>query len=46
LSNLNDQYKLYRCHTILNCVQVCPKKLSPAKAISNIKTLLLLNNNS
>ncbi len=43
LSQLNDQYKLYRCHTILNCVQVCPKKLSPAKAISNIKTLLLLN---
>ena len=44
LSYLNDQYKLYRCHTILNCVQVCPKKLSPAKAISNIKMLLLLNN--
>lgn len=44
LSFLNDQYKLYRCHTILNCVQVCPKKLSPAKAISNIKTLLLLSN--
>jgi succinate dehydrogenase/fumarate reductase iron-sulfur protein len=46
LSNLNDQYKLYRCHTILNCVQVCPKKLSPARAISNIKTLLLLDNNN
>lgn len=44
LSFLNDQYKLYRCHTILNCVQVCPKKLSPAKAISNIKMLLLLHN--
>jgi succinate dehydrogenase/fumarate reductase iron-sulfur protein len=44
LDNLNDNYKLYRCHTILNCVQVCPKKLSPAKAISNIKTLLLINN--
>lgn len=41
LFELNDQYKLYRCHTILNCVQVCPKKLSPAKAISNIKSLLL-----
>jgi succinate dehydrogenase / fumarate reductase iron-sulfur subunit len=43
LSNLNDQYKLYRCHTILNCVHVCPKKLSPAQAISNIKSLILLN---
>jgi succinate dehydrogenase / fumarate reductase iron-sulfur subunit len=42
LTNLNDQYKLYRCHTILNCVQVCPKNLSPAKAISNIKSLILL----
>jgi len=41
LNYLNDSYRLYRCHTILNCVQVCPKKLSPAKAISNIKTLLL-----
>lgn len=40
---LNDQYKLYRCHTILNCVHVCPKKLSPARAISNIKSLILLN---
>jgi succinate dehydrogenase / fumarate reductase iron-sulfur subunit len=42
LTYLNDQYKLYRCHTILNCVQVCPKNLSPAKAISNIKSLILL----
>lgn len=43
LENLNDDYKLYRCHTILNCVQTCPKKLSPAKAISNIKTLIKLS---
>nr|YP_009118118.1 succinate dehydrogenase subunit 2 [Stachyamoeba lipophora]AJF22912.1 succinate dehydrogenase subunit 2 [Stachyamoeba lipophora] len=40
LSMLNDTYKLYRCHTILNCSQVCPKHLSPAAAISNIKTLI------
>lgn len=45
LEGLNDEYKLYRCHTILNCVQTCPKKLSPAKAISNIKTLIKLSSN-
>lgn len=37
---LNDIYKLYRCHTILNCTHCCPKKLNPAKAISSIKTLM------
>ena len=40
LYHLDDKYKLYRCHTILNCVQTCPKKLSPAKAIDSIKSLV------
>jgi succinate dehydrogenase/fumarate reductase iron-sulfur protein len=42
LYGLDDEYKLYRCHTILNCVQTCPKNLSPANAISNIKSLIRL----
>lgn len=42
LNFLNDVYKLYRCHTILNCTQCCPKNLNPAKAISNIKGLIEL----
>jgi succinate dehydrogenase / fumarate reductase iron-sulfur subunit len=42
LNFLNDTYKLYRCHTILNCTQCCPKNLNPAKAISNIKGLIEL----
>lgn len=37
LDNLEDTYKLYRCHTIMNCTQSCPKGLNPAKAIGNIK---------
>jgi len=37
LADLNDQYKLYRCHTIMNCTSVCPKGLNPGKAIANIK---------
>lgn len=37
LSYLNDVFRLYRCHTITNCSHVCPKSLSPASAISNIK---------
>ena len=37
LEQLDDAYKLYRCHTIMNCTQVCPKGLNPAKAISIIK---------
>jgi succinate dehydrogenase / fumarate reductase iron-sulfur subunit len=36
---LNDDYKLNRCHTILNCIRCCPKKLSPATAIMNMKYL-------
>jgi len=37
---LDDIYKLNRCHTILNCIRCCPKKLSPATAISNIKQII------
>lgn len=37
LNQLDDAYKLYRCHTIMNCVQVCPKDLNPTKAIGRIK---------
>ena len=37
LEMLNDAFKLYRCHTIMNCTKTCPKGLNPAKAISNIK---------
>jgi len=41
LNDLEDAYKLYRCHTIMNCVQVCPKGLNPAKAIGKIKHMML-----
>jgi succinate dehydrogenase / fumarate reductase iron-sulfur subunit len=37
LDKLEDEFKLYRCHTIMNCAQVCPKGLNPAKAIAEIK---------
>lgn len=37
LDALDDVFKLYRCHTIMNCVQICPKGLNPAKAIAEIK---------
>jgi succinate dehydrogenase / fumarate reductase iron-sulfur subunit len=37
LEHLNDEMKLYRCHTIMNCAKTCPKGLNPAKAISQIK---------
>ncbi|GGA05159.1 succinate dehydrogenase iron-sulfur subunit [Blastomonas marina] len=39
LAELEDPFKLYRCHTIMNCANVCPKGLSPAKAIAEIKKL-------
>ena len=39
LENLEDPYRLYRCHNIMNCVEVCPKKLSPNAAIVAIKDL-------
>jgi succinate dehydrogenase / fumarate reductase, iron-sulfur subunit len=41
LDNLNDPYRLFRCRTIMNCVDVCPKGLNPAQAIGKIKTLML-----
>ena len=41
LDNLNDPYRLFRCHTIMNCVDVCPKNLNPTKAINHIKELLV-----
>jgi succinate dehydrogenase / fumarate reductase iron-sulfur subunit len=37
LDALHDPFRLYRCHTIMNCAQVCPKDLNPAKAIAEIK---------
>jgi succinate dehydrogenase / fumarate reductase iron-sulfur subunit len=37
LDNLEDPFRLYRCHTILNCSKACPKGLNPAKAIAEIK---------
>ena len=37
LEQLDDAYKLYRCHTIMNCAKVCPKGLNPGKAITKIK---------
>ena len=40
LDNLEDPFKLYRCHTIMNCARVCPKGLNPSKAIGEIKQML------
>ena len=37
LEQFNDSFKVYRCHTIMNCTRTCPKGLNPAKAIANIK---------
>ena len=41
LDNLEDPYRLFRCHTIMNCVDVCPKGLNPTKAIGKIKDMLV-----
>ena len=41
LDALEGPYKLFRCHTIMNCVEVCPKNLNPTKAIGHIKELML-----
>ncbi len=41
LDNLEDPYRLFRCHTIMNCVDVCPKGLNPTQAINNIRDLLV-----
>jgi succinate dehydrogenase (ubiquinone) iron-sulfur subunit len=40
LEQLDDAFKLYRCHTIMNCTKVCPKHLNPGKAIAQIKKKL------
>jgi succinate dehydrogenase / fumarate reductase iron-sulfur subunit len=40
LEDVDDAFKLYRCHTIMNCASTCPKGLNPAKAIGAIKELL------
>lgn len=41
LDELEDPFRLYRCHTIMNCVKTCPKALNPGRAIAEIKKLLL-----
>ena len=41
LDALEDPFKLYRCHTIMNCAKTCPKGLNPAKAIGEIKKMLV-----
>lgn len=41
LDELEDPFKLYRCHTIMNCTDACPKDLNPAKAIGEIKKLMV-----
>ena len=43
LDDINDTFKLYRCHTIMNCAKACPKGLNPAKAIAEIKKLQVQN---
>jgi succinate dehydrogenase / fumarate reductase iron-sulfur subunit len=41
LDHLEDPFRLYRCHTILNCAKACPKGLNPAKAIAELKKLMV-----
>jgi len=41
LDALEDPFRLYRCHTIMNCTKTCPKSLNPAKAIAEIKKKML-----
>jgi succinate dehydrogenase / fumarate reductase, iron-sulfur subunit len=41
LDELEDPFRLYRCHTIMNCTDVCPKDLNPARAIAEIKKMLI-----
>jgi len=41
LDQLDDAFKLYRCHTIMNCTDTCPKGLNPAQAIGEIKKMLV-----
>lgn len=41
LDNLEDPFRLYRCHTIMNCTATCPKGLNPAEAIGSIKQMMV-----
>ncbi len=41
LDELEDPFRLYRCHTIMNCTDVCPKDLNPARAIAEIKKMMV-----
>jgi succinate dehydrogenase / fumarate reductase iron-sulfur subunit len=41
LDQLEDPFKLYRCHTIMNCTNTCPKGLNPARAIAEIKKMMV-----
>jgi len=41
LDDLEDPFRLYRCHTIMNCAKACPKGLNPAQAIAQIKKLMV-----
>ena len=41
LEELEDSFKLYRCHTIMNCAKACPKNLNPAKAIAALKKMMV-----
>jgi succinate dehydrogenase / fumarate reductase iron-sulfur subunit len=41
LDQLEDAFKLYRCHTIMNCTRTCPKGLNPAESIAEIKKLMV-----
>ncbi len=43
LEKLEDTFKLYKCHTIMNCTNACPKGLNPAKQIAKIKSLMVSN---
>jgi succinate dehydrogenase / fumarate reductase iron-sulfur subunit len=46
LAELDDPFKLFRCHTILNCTATCPKGLNPAQAIAETKKMLLARKGS
>ena len=43
LDDLNDVYRLFRCRTIMNCTEVCPKGLAPSRAIESIRLAMLKN---
>ena len=40
LDRLDDSFRVYRCHTIMDCTNACPKGLNPAKAIANTKRMM------